>query len=38
MYQLESRELTNIDEENPVVTIYYGLTDGGLSIDGWDNN
>ena len=31
-------ELTNIDEENPVVTIYYGLADGGLSIDGWDSN
>ena len=31
-------ELTNIDEENPVVTIYYGLSDGGLSVDGWDSN
>ncbi|MEL0099838.1 MAG: hypothetical protein VW907_09805, partial [Opitutae bacterium] len=31
-------ELTNIDQENPVVTLFYGTTDGGLSIDEWENN
>ena len=31
-------ELTNVDQENPIVTIYYGSSDGGLSADGWENN
>jgi hypothetical protein len=35
---LLSGELTNIDLENPLVTIYYGSSDGGLSISGWENN
>ena len=33
-----SGELTNIDLENPLVTIYYGSSDGGLSTSGWENN
>ena len=35
---LLSGELTNIDLENPLVTIYYGSSDGGLAISGWENN
>ena len=35
---LLSGELTNIDLENPLVTIYYGSSDGGLSTSGWENN
>ncbi|MDA0343881.1 MAG: hypothetical protein O3B07_06795, partial [Verrucomicrobia bacterium] len=31
-------ELTNVDQENPIVTIYYGSSDGGLSADNWENN
>ena len=31
-------ELTNIDQENPVVTIFYGSTDGGLSLSNWEHN
>ena len=31
-------ELTNVDQENPIVTIYYGSKDGGLSPENWEHN